>query len=105
MCVPQRLYSRGAGRNDPNNKRALPFILEDGSYFPVTMALGRQYTGLIDRDSQVLVENGDTVMIRMEVKNHISLCNTLMFIGCSVAGISVERVSSESVEIVLPERC
>ena len=105
MCVPQRLYSSGAGQNDPKNKLALPFILEDGSYLPVTMALGRQYTGLIDRDSQVLVENGDTVMIRMEVKNHISLRDTLMFIGCSVAGISVERVSSESVEIVLPERC
>ena len=103
--MPQRLYSLGAGRNDPNNKHVLLFILENGLYLPVTMALNRHYTGLIDRDTQVLVENGDTVMIRMEVKNHISLRDTLMFIGCSVAGISVERVSSESVEIVLPERC
>ena len=30
---------------------------------------------------------------------------TLMFIGRSVAGISVESVSSESVDIVLPEWC
>ena len=102
--MPQRVYKRGTGRDDPKNQRGLPFILEDGLYLPVTMALGGQYIGLMHRDSQVLVEVGDTVMIRMEVKKLISLRDTLMFIDHTVAGIPVESVSSKSVEMVLPER-
>ena len=81
------------------------FILEDGLYLPVAMALGEQYMGLMHWDSQVLNEVCDTVMIQIEVKKNISLHDTLMFIGRSVAGISVESVSSESVDIVLPEWC
>ena len=103
--MPQRVYRRGTGRDDPRNQRGLPFILEDGLYLPVTMALEEKYIGLMHRDSQVLVEVGDTVMIRMEVKKHISLRDTLMYICRTVAGISVEGVSSESVEVGLPEWC
>ena len=92
MCVPQRSYTVRNVQEVPHNPCGLPFILEDGLYFPVTMALGGQYTGLMDRNSQVLPEVADALVIRIEVKNHISLHDTLMFIGRSVAGISVESV-------------
>ena len=82
----------GSSEYDPNNQSGLPFILEDGLYLPVTMALQKQYTGLMHRNSEVLAEVPDEVLIRMEVKNHISLHDTLMFIGPSVAGISVESL-------------
>ena len=81
------------------------FILEDGLYLPVTMASEEQFIGLIHRDSPVLNEVGDTVMIQIEVKKNVSLHDTLMFISRSVAGISVKSVSSELVDIVPPERC
>ena len=96
MCVPQRLYTTRSNRDAFYDQSGLPFILEDGLYLPMTMALEEQYTGLMHRNSQVLAEVGQVVVIRMEVKNHIPLRDTLMFIGRSVAGISFESVSSES---------
>ena len=71
MCVPQRLCKKGTGRDAPKNQHGLPFILEDGLYLPVTMALEEQYIGLMHRDSQVLAEAAEVVKIRMEVKNRI----------------------------------
>lgn len=69
------------------------------------MALGEQYVGLMHRDLQVLVEVGDTVMIRMEVNKPIASPDILMFIGCKVAGVSAESVPGELAEIMLLGWC
>jgi len=66
VCLPQSPFKRGTARGDPKHRRRVLFILEDGSYFPLIRALAEQYAGLMNRDIPVLVEVGDTVMIRME---------------------------------------
>ena len=71
MCVPQRLYTTRSNRDVIHDRRKLLFILEDGLYLPVTMALVERYTGLMDRNSQVLAEAAEVVKIRIEVKDRI----------------------------------
>lgn len=67
MCVPQRRYSRGIGSGDPKNRGLEIFLREDGSYLPVRGAVEGKYDGLMNKDSLVLVDVGNTVMTRFEV--------------------------------------
>lgn len=43
------------------------FVRQDGSYIPVSAALGGDYTGLLDRDLPALPEAGYTITLRFEV--------------------------------------
>ena len=47
--IPRRRYENGAGRGLQNNQNLASFVLEDGSYVPVTAALG-DYVGLLNHD-------------------------------------------------------
>jgi len=67
VCVPQRRYEKGAGRNLLTNQNLVLFTREDGSYIPVAAALKGEYTGLVCRDLPVLSEAGFTITLRFEV--------------------------------------
>ena len=58
--------------------------------------------GLMNKDSPVFVEVGHTVNTRFEVNQPTVFSDTLMLIGCAVAGIPAKRVPGESVEVELP---
>lgn len=45
----------------------MPFIRQDGSYIPLTGAVERDYTGLVNRDLPALGEAGFTIALRFEV--------------------------------------
>ena len=47
--IPRRRYENGAGRGLQHNQNLASFVLEDGSYIPVTAALGG-HVGLLNRD-------------------------------------------------------
>jgi len=66
VCIPQRMYRRGAGRGSVNNQGLVLFLREDGSFIPVDTALRKEYTGLICRDVPALTEAGGTVTLRFE---------------------------------------
>ena len=72
VCVPQKKYEKGAGRDHPNNQNIVLFIRKDGSYIPVTAALSEDYDGLINRDISALDGAGFTITLRFEVNrpNH-----------------------------------
>ena len=74
MCIPQRRYERGAGRDLPNNQGLVLFVRQDGSYISMTAALRGYYAGLVNRDLPALPqEAGYTITLRLEVNisNHL----------------------------------
>jgi len=66
VLIPQRMYEHGTGRGLPNNRDPVLFVRHDGSYMPVTAALSRDYSGLIDRDLEVLGAY-EAINVRFEV--------------------------------------
>ena len=72
VCVPQKKYEKGIGRDLPNNQSVVLFVRQDGSYIPVTAAVGGDYDGLIDQNTSTLNEAGLTITLRFEVNrpNH-----------------------------------
>ena len=69
VCIPQKKYAKGAGRDLPTNQNVVLFIRQDGSYIPVPAAVEGDYAGLINRDITALDETvvGFTITLRFEV--------------------------------------
>ena len=67
VCIPQRRYGKGAGRDLLDNQRLVLFNREDGSYIPVPAAVAGNYVGLVCRDLPAFGEAGFTITIRFEV--------------------------------------
>jgi hypothetical protein len=76
VCVPQRKYDKGIGRDDPSNRGCVLFIREDGTYLPVKEASEKIYGTLMDQDLPVLDGAGLTVTVRFEVNKHVILGDT-----------------------------
>ncbi|KAF9784364.1 hypothetical protein BJ322DRAFT_844428 [Thelephora terrestris] len=76
VCVPQRKYDKGTGRDDPKNQGRVVFIREDGTYLPVKEALEKIYGTLMDQNLLVLDKAGLSVMVRFEVNKHTILGDT-----------------------------
>jgi hypothetical protein len=93
------VYERGTGRSPSANVKEglVPFLLEDGFCLSVSQALDKDYkfTGLIRRDEPALPDARQTVTVRFEVNRTTIVCNTLMFIGCAVVGVSAPRLHGE----------
>ena len=79
----------------------MPFFLEDGTYLRVSMALAKDYTGLVCHNDPALPYVGQTVTVRFEVNKTLP-CNTLILIGCAVARIPVQSLPGELVDMVPP---
>lgn len=87
MCVPQKKYEKGAGRDLPTSQNLVLFVRQDGSYIPVTTAALPDYSGLVNRDLSVLAETGFTITVRFEV-NMSYPRDALVLIHCTVARVS-----------------
>lgn len=92
VCVPQKPYRKGVGRDSPLRDLVV-FFRQDGSYIPVKEALEENYDGLILRDVPTLGGTGHTVTIRFEVNTLVVLGDTTVLIYCAVAGLSSGRVA------------
>jgi len=67
VCIPQRVYEKGAGRDIPDNRNLVLFVRQDGSYILVPAAMGGDYVGLVNRDLPALTGAGVTITLRFEV--------------------------------------
>ena len=67
MCIPQKKYAKGAGRDLPTSQNLVLFVREDRSFISVTAAVGEDYTGLVSRDIPALDTAGFTITVRFEV--------------------------------------
>ena len=65
------------------------------------MALAKDYTGLVCHNDPALPYVGRTVTVRYEVNKTLP-CNTLILISCPVAGIPIQSLPGELVDMVLP---
>ena len=103
VCVPQRVYGYGTGRDNSQTRDLEFFFRGDGSYLPVKEALENNYGshGLMGRDSPALVGAGLTLTVRFEVKKLAISCDPLTFIGCTVARIRIQGLPGESAEVAL----
>ena len=101
--VPQSGYKWGTGRSPSANEKGgiVTFCLEDGAYLRVSMALAKDYTGLVFHNDTALAYFGQTVTVRFEVNKTLP-CNTLILIGCAVAGVPIQRLPGELVVMVPP---
>ena len=102
VCIPQRRY-KGSNRHPFSNQNTVSFLLEDGSYLPVDTALRKEYTGLIDRDTPVLGEAGETITLRFEVSISTRLIYATILIDYTVARIHACSLPGELADMMPPE--
>ncbi|KAF9793476.1 hypothetical protein BJ322DRAFT_131219 [Thelephora terrestris] len=102
VCVPQRPYKNGTAREDPKHRHRVLFMLEDGSYLPLIRALEERYSGLMNRDIQVLVEVGDTLMIRIEWPGYPSKGSQLRTLDWCVPPkkITLRKLATEVAKVI-----
>lgn len=67
VWIPQRGVRPGPPYGFPNSWNLVSFVRQDGSYIPVTAALGRDYTGLANRDYPALDEAIFSVSLQVQV--------------------------------------
>ena len=67
VCIPQRRFGKGASHDHPTNQNLVLFIRQDGSYIPLTAAMGGDFTGLVNRDTSAFDMAGFTITLRFEV--------------------------------------
>jgi hypothetical protein len=99
--VPQRKYERGANQDAAEHQGLVLFIEEDGSFLKLTKALCEGYTGrFANRDAALPPEVGQTLILRFEVNGSTIPSDTPMFIYRAVARLSVQGLSSESIDMI-----
>lgn len=77
VWIPQRGARPGAPYGFPNSWNLVSFVMQDGSFIPVTAALERDYTGLANANRPALDESIFTITLQLQVnKPYYSRCCT-----------------------------